>query len=104
VALVETDVSEKLIASLFKAKNSEPSKFTETIYVTTDTANYESLFALKRDAICFSETSVPIRAERRHISEDSILHFCRRESIKNSFFNIVTMSVDFPHLLHHCLT
>jgi hypothetical protein len=42
------------------------------------------------EAIPFSETSVPTRATRRHISEDSILHSQRREKLKSYVTKIVT--------------
>jgi hypothetical protein len=67
VALVRTDVSEELSSSIIKV-----ARIVSPILVT-----------LMIEAIRSSETSVFIRATRRNIPEDGILHSHRHENVKS---------------------
>jgi hypothetical protein len=69
-ALVRTDVSEELCASIIKVTR---------IVVPTSLI----LVTLMMKALSSSETSVHSRATRRHIPEDDIPHSNRRENLKS---------------------
>jgi hypothetical protein len=70
VALVRTDVSEELCASILTM--ARIGELGTTILVT-----------LMMEALSSSETSVLTKATRRNISEDAILHSHRRENLKS---------------------
>jgi hypothetical protein len=67
LALVRTDVSEELSASIIRVKRMD-----EPILVT-----------LMKEALSSSETSVLARVTRRNTPENAILHSHRRENLKS---------------------
>jgi hypothetical protein len=96
VALVRTDISEQLIASIIRVERI--SDIWTTLAVTSNvllrsvlqllvTANVvltsTILSILMMEAIPSSEKLVLARAPRRHIPEEAILHSCRRENLKS---------------------
>jgi hypothetical protein len=104
VALVRTDVSEDLSASIIRVtrlgelgtlavtNNRSTLHSLRRLIVTTNIPSSPILVTLKMEGIHSSETSVLTRATRRNIPEDGILHSHRSENLKSC-------SSDLPVLL-----
>jgi hypothetical protein len=83
VALVRTDVSEKLSTSIIRmTRKSEYFVFLRSVRLLLVTANIPSSPILMMEALSSSETSILIRATRRNSPEDDVLHSLRRENLK----------------------
>jgi hypothetical protein len=97
VALVRTDVSEELNASLIRVtiideigmRNKDKNykvvflRSVRRLLVTASVVSSSPILAtLMKEALSFPETSVHIGATQRNIPEDTILHSHRREYLK----------------------
>jgi hypothetical protein len=88
VALLRTDVSEELIASIIRVKRI--GDLGKTLAVTNNRRTLRRnivpsspiIVTLMMDEICLSETSVLTRATRRNILHDGFLHSHSRENLK----------------------
>jgi hypothetical protein len=89
-ALVRTGVSKENIASIIKVKRIGELRTTlavtnnrSTLRVVGNVApSSPILLLLMMEALRSSETSIPTRATRRKVSQDSIHHSHRRENLK----------------------
>jgi hypothetical protein len=88
VALVRTDVSEELSASIIRVTS------VHLLLVTANVHSSSILVALTIEALSSSETSVLTRATWRNIPEDTNLHSHRRENLK-SYTIVNIFSIQF---------
>jgi hypothetical protein len=91
VALVTTDVSEELSASIIRVTRISglgtlavtSNRCVLQLLVTANVPQSPILVPLRMEAIRSAETSVLTGATRRHIPEDAIPHSHRRENLKS---------------------